>query len=132
MNSFKKKKYAQKYYSYIRNKEYPTDAIYVANNTGLTVEQILLIRNYIFCSKSWLGLKKSQARFDIARSWKRLSGHNCNYYAHDMLLVCQVLYEIKLVSNGLSKHKAHMKARKRYNYELENRNFYKRKRFEML
>lgn len=126
--------HANEYYESIRNREYPTDIFYIVKNTGFTIEQVSLVRDYIFTGYHMLstGFSRFDPSFEMAESWRRLSSKDGKFYDHDALLIFHELYEIQLVISGETQTKAHKKATKEYNYQLESTLFYRRQGFEML
>lgn len=76
-------------------------------------------------------LRSGYRRFDadlmIAQSWLRLSERNANnIQRHDLILIYHELYEIRLLlaDNNLHQASAHEQAQRRYNYNLEAKQFY--------
>jgi hypothetical protein len=118
---------AERMYKEIRNRK--TDYINVARNTGFSVEQTKIVKNYLFYDRHLIGNEFTQfsASYEIAQSWRRLSERTPNNIEdHDVLLLQHELYEIgMLVSNNqCSQSYAHMKAEAMYNYSKASRDFY--------
>lgn len=125
--------YSAKMYEQIRNRR--TDYLIVAKNTGYSIEQIQIVKNYLFKDYHYLNGSTMTARFDvsyeIAESWRRLSERKGrNIQPHDMLLLQHELYEIQLLLNNprMSQNTAHNMASKKYPYDVESEKFYRMRR----
>lgn len=119
-------KHARAYYESIRNRDYPIDILYIAKNTNFTIEQVSLIRDYIFTGYHLLstGFSRFEPCYEMAESWRRLSSKDGKYYEHDALMLFHELYEIALVHNGTSQAKAHELASQQYDYQTASDTFY--------
>lgn len=105
------------------------DYINVARNSGCSLEQAKVIKDYIFSNMHELrsGYRRFDADLMIAQSWLRLSERNANnIQKHDLILLYHELYEIRLLlsDNNLHQASAHEQAQKKYNYSLEVKQFY--------
>lgn len=123
---------AEELYEQIRKRR--KDYINVARNSGCSLEQAKVIKDYIF--NNMHELRRGYRRFDadlmIAQSWLRLSERNANnIQKHDLTLLYHELYEIRLLlsDNNLHQAAAHEQAQEKYNYNLEARQFYARHGF---
>lgn len=111
-----------------------TDCEKISKNTGLSEERVFLVKAYIFFSQHRLvdGIKRFDPSYEMAESWRRLSGKNKQHIQpHDLLLLKHELYEIGLIlKEGVSQLDAHIKASVRYNYAKESASFYARNGFK--
>lgn len=131
LNIYSKKaeKYAEQMYMQISRRK--TDCINVAKNSKFTMEQVTVIKNYLFkdCHELSYGYAPFTPSYDIAESWRRLSEkHGKNVQKHDLLLLYHELCEIKLVLDGVAQSEAHDIASKKYNYQSASEKFYGVKR----
>lgn len=131
--SFEAENHAAKFYTAILKRD--TDIVYIAHNTGFSIEQIQLIKYYLF--RSLHTRFGHTSRFDpdysIAESWRRLSSKDGkNIQKHDVLLLYHELYEINLLLNNtnLSQQDAHKLAEQKYNYGAVAKSFYKNQKFK--
>ena len=122
-------RHADMMYEAIRRRS--TDYLVIAKNTGFTIEQVQIIKNYLFKDKHYLKGSTLTSRFDptfeIAESWRRLSEKGGkNIKSHDVLLLHHELYEIMLLltDKNMSQNRAHILATDKYNYQLESEKFY--------
>lgn len=81
------KEHAKRFYEAMRHTN--SDVIRIAENTGLSREQVLMIKNYLFVDEHWLrdGLARFDPSFEIAQSWQRLAGKRENILPHDLTLL---------------------------------------------
>lgn len=118
-------KHAEMYYETIR--KYKDDIQSIANNTGYSYEQIKVIKDYLFYDEHELGdnvVKRFDASFEIAESWRRLMiGKDIK--KHDLILIQHELCEMSLVEQGYSQDEAHIKTCEYYNYPVESSVYYK-------
>ena len=93
----------------------------IAENTGFTYDQILLVKNYLFMDVHRLGdvEQRFDASFEIAESWRRLAYDPDNIKHHDLTLLHHELMEMRLVNEGLEQDEAHLITSRKYNYALE-------------
>lgn len=122
--------YTRKMYEQIRNRR--TDYLVVAKNTGFSIEQVQVIKNYLFKDYHYLNGSTMTSRFDdsyeIAESWRRLSERNGkNIQRHDVLLLYHELYEVQLLlsSPEMSQNMAHKLASMKYPYDRESEKYYR-------
>ena len=120
------RKHAELYYKEIRS--FTTDVEKIANNTGFSYEQILLVKNYLFMDKHVLEKgcepRYFDACFEIAESWQRLAGMSTEICTHDVTLIKHELMEMELVGKGYSQEDAHNMTNKLYNYTEESDAYY--------
>lgn len=126
-NTSKAIEQAFKMYEQIRRRK--TDCLNIARNTGFSIEQVQIIKNYIFYDSHKLtyGYSQFYPCYEMAESWRRLSEKNgINVQKHDVLLLYHELYEISLLisNSNYSQSHAHFEAEKKYNYSLESDRFY--------
>lgn len=129
-DSKRAKDYAKRMYEEIRNRR--TDYLYVSKNTGFSIEQVQVVKNYLFKDFHYLRGETMVSRFDesyeIAESWKRLSekdGRHIQY--HDTLLIPHELCEIQLLlaNSKMSQNVAHRYASNMYPYDIESEKYYR-------
>jgi hypothetical protein len=123
--------HAKKMYESIRRRT--SDYEKIAENTGFSIEQIQIVKNYIFNSRHVLPNsnfpKRFHESFEIAESWKRLSEKGGkNIKPHDVLLLYHEIFEICLLlsNDTMTQEKAHLEATRKYNYQRQSDIFYHR------
>jgi len=118
-------KHAELYYPEIRKMS--TDVEKIAQNTGFTIDQIRLVKNYLFIYEHDLDgkIKQFDPCFQIAESWRRLAFDKDNIKPHDILLLQHELQELQLVSTGIPQNEAHDLTNKIYNYQKASDNYYR-------
>lgn len=118
-------RHADLYYESIRNR-LPTEADTIARRTGFTVNQILLIRNYLFIQEHELdtGYHRFDSSFEIAQSWQRLSDPNLEIKPHDITLLNHELLEMRYIRQGMTQEAAHLLASEEHDYTTESINYY--------
>lgn len=127
INSKEARIHTKSMYEQIRNRR--TDCINVSVNSGFTLEQVTIIKNYLFkdCHELSYGYMPFEPSYDIAESWRRLSeksGKNIKH--HDIILLYHELLEIQILLQGRCTQKeAHELASKQYNYHLLSDNYYR-------
>lgn len=121
--------HAERYYKSVRS--CTTDCEKISKNTGKSVEIISLIKGYIFLMQHSLyeGFKTFYPSYEMAESWRRLSGDKRHIQPHDLLLLEHELLEIKYIISGLPQHEAHDKANSIYNYTNACSLFYLHQKF---
>lgn len=123
-------KHAKKYYEEIRHR---TDDIQkIVEFTGLTTDQVLKVKNYLFIDTHNLitGIKRFDPCFEIAETWQRLSDMQEYVQPHDLLLIPHELLEMSYIDAGLSQYNAHLESCKPFNYPKETDKFYEKLRTE--
>ena len=117
-------KHAELYYQEIRS--FSTDVDKIARNTGLSYDQVMLIKNYLFVDEHYLEgeIRRFDANFEIAESWRRLAFDPKNIQPHDILLLQHEMHEYKLILQGYSQTDAHNKTNQFYNYTKASKEFY--------
>ena len=98
------------------------DCFTVANNSGFTIEQIQLVKYYVFFEKHYNRRNKFvpfEPSYDMAESWRRLSEKSGkNIKPHDILLLKHELLEIAILTQcNISQMEAHEIANRKYNYQ---------------
>lgn len=111
-----------------------TDFINVARHTGFSIEQIQIVKHYLFRSIHIMSYKTGSFDPDyaIAESWRRLSSKDGkNIQKHDVLLIYHELYEIELLlrNQNMTQQEAHNLAEQKYNYGLAVKRFYSGQKF---
>lgn len=110
-------KHAETYYESVRKRNTKNEITKIAQNTGFSQEDILVVYNHIFENKYVLGgvHKRFDPDYDMAISWERLfSGKNIQ--EHDLILFKHELMESKLMSQGVDYDTAHGETQKKYDY----------------
>ncbi len=117
-------RHAEMYYEEIRNNH--ADVARIAQNTTLTYDQALLIKQYLFFNVHDLDgeIRRFDPSFEIAQSWQRLAFEPQNIKPHDLTLLSHELKEISLVNQGMSQHDAHIEAAELYPYGRECQEYY--------
>lgn len=124
---FKARATAEDLYDQFRRRN---DCATVARNTGFSIEQVQIVKYYIFFERHYNKLGEFERFFpsyDMAESWRRLSEKKGNgIKPHDMTLLRHELYEIALLLNDstLSQAQAHELANNVHNYQLESDRYY--------
>lgn len=120
---------AVKLYDQFRRRD---DCETVANNTGFSLEQIQMVKYYVFYAKH-LNMMGDFERFipsyDMAESWRRLSVKHPKQgiiKTHDILLIQHELLEMQLLisNSNITQMQAHNMANHTYNYQQASDNFY--------
>lgn len=116
-------KHALQYYESVRKMK--TDYIKIAKNTGIDVDEVKYIKNYLFVDEHELltGRKRFDPSYQISESWRRLIDGK-NIQKHDLILLKHEVLERKLILSGLSQDEAHIQASKKYNYTKEAGEYY--------
>lgn len=116
--------HAKMYYEEIRHNH--ADVKKIAENTGFTVDQILMIKNFLFIDVHDLEgkIRRFDESFGIAESWRRLAFDPEHIQYHDLTLLKHELYERKLMLSGKTQEEAHTIASKKYDYTKEMTLFY--------
>ncbi|MBQ3573793.1 MAG: hypothetical protein IJA16_04280, partial [Clostridia bacterium] len=120
--------FAESYYEEVRH--YTTDAQKVSENMGISYEDALRIKNYLFVDNSKYNDETGvwepfDADCAIAHSWQRLMlGRDIK--PHDRTLILHELYEMELKKKykWLSHDDAHEMASKKYDYAKESKRYY--------
>lgn len=117
--------HAKMYYEEIRHMT--TDVKKIAENTGFTESQIMLVKQYLFIAEHELfgGFRRFVPCFEISESWRRLAFDKDNIQPHDLILIRHELKEMGLVAQGLSQEEAHEITSREYNYSAAYKDFYK-------
>lgn len=116
-------KHAERYYGLVRSMT--TDVKKIAETTGYSEQEIQSIKNYIFIDEHDLGdqgVRQFDPDYMMGESWRRLIEGKPEQ--HDLTLIHHEILEKKLMQDGMSQEKAHIKASAKYNYDKEAREFY--------
>lgn len=116
-------KHAERYYGLVRSMT--TDVKKIAETTGYSEQEIQGIKNYIFIDEHDLGdqgVRQFDPDYMMGESWRRLIEGKPEQ--HDLTLIHHEILEKKLMQEGMSQEKAHIKASAKYNYDKEAREFY--------
>lgn len=115
--------HAIQYYESVRKMK--TDYIKIAKNTGIEIDEIKRIKNYLFVDEHELltGKKRFDPSYQISESWRRLIDGK-NIQKHDLTLLKHEILERNLILSGLSQDEAHIQASKKYNYNKEASEYY--------
>ena len=117
---------ASKLYEQFRRRD---DCFTVATNSRFTIEQIQLVKYYVFFEKHYNSdneFERFAPSYDMAESWRRLSEKSGkNIKPHDILLLKHELLEISMLTQcNISQMKAHEIANKTYNYQQASDAYY--------
>lgn len=124
---------AERLYANIRKRS--TDCYKIYKNTSFSIEQVQIIKNYIFNDSHNINVngrymyRRFFPSYDIAESWKRLSETKPdNILKHDIMLLCHELTEIMILlkNPGYIQKFAHDLANEKYNYQLASDEYYRR------
>lgn len=124
---------AEKSYGNIRRRT--MDCYKIHRNTSFSIEQLQVIKNYIFSDGHYIRVngkyvyRRFYPSYDIAESWRRLSQEKPdNILKHDIMLLYHELTEIKILLNnsGYAQDFAHKLANEKYNYQLLSDEYYRR------
>ena len=116
--------HAKLYYEEIRKNH--SDVKRIAENTGFSADQIMLVKNYLFLDVHELddGIRRFDVSFEIAESWRRLAFDPNQIKPHDLTLLNHELMELRLVSEGIPQDEAHVITSRKYNYSRESFDYY--------
>ena len=109
--------HAKRFYEGMRHRK--DDVASISMNTGISVETIQKIKNFVFIEYHNLedGYKRFYPNADMADSWQRMiSGR---FREVDLLLIKHELLEMEYIEAGFSQKEAHEKANETHNYGLE-------------
>lgn len=119
------KRHAEMYYESVRHKT--NDVNRISQNTGIPVEEIQRIKNYLFMDEHDLeenGKRRFYPDFSIAQSWQRLESGK-DIQPHDLTLLRHEVEERRLmIEEGMTQSEAHTEACKKYNYPREAEAYY--------
>ena len=123
---------AENLYEQFRNRNKFNNCRHIANHTGFSIEQIVIVRDYIFENCHWRRDGRF-ARFDpnyaMAESWRRLSEvDGVHIEPHDILMLQHELYEIDILLHNpkYSVTMAHEIAEQKYNYSEASKEYYEK------
>lgn len=125
-NSIEAMEHAEKYYGFIRSYKYDVERI--AENTDFSIEQINMVKNYIFYDMHQLddGYRRFDADFCMAQSWQRLAFEPENIQKHDIVLIQHELREMIYVADGMPYRDAHIKScEDGYDYPILCKEYYR-------
>lgn len=119
------RRHAEMYYESVRHKT--NDVSRISQNTGIPVEEIQRIKNYLFMDEHDLednGKRRFYPDFSIAQSWQRLESGK-DILPHDLTLLRHEVEERRLmIEEGMTQSEAHTEACKKYNYPREAEAYY--------
>ena len=124
-SSERAEKHARMFYEEMRKNH--SDVAKIAENTGLSIEDVLHVKNFLFIDVHALAdgkIRRFDESFAIAESWRRLAFDPEHIQKHDLTLLRHELYERKLIAQGLTQRQAHEKASLKYDYPREMQAFY--------
>ena len=123
-DSKRAEEHAKLYYESVRHMK--NDVQQIAKNTGLSEQDIALIKQFIFLDEHDLGengIRRFFPSFEIAQSWQRLiDGKSIKH--RDLTLLYHEIMERQLMLEGMTQEKAHMEASREYNYTKEVEEYY--------
>lgn len=106
------------------------DCAKIANRTNFSIEQIMIVRDYIFENCHWRRdgrFRTFDPDYAMAESWGRLIEKNfAHIEPHDVLMLQHELYEITILLQNpdYSVTTAHEIAEQEYNYSKASREYY--------
>lgn len=116
--------HAFSYYESVRHMK--NDVSMIAKNTGFSVDDIQIVKNFIFMDKHDLGNGEFEyfyPSYTMAQSWQRLiDGKDIKH--HDITLLKHEIMEHSLIEKGYSQSDAHLITSKKYNYDKEATEYY--------
>ncbi len=121
---------AEKLYEEFRNRNKFDNCRHIANHTGFSIEQIIIIRDYIFENCHWRRdgrFARLDPNYAMAESWRRLSEvDGVHIEPHNMLMLQHELYEIDILLRNpkYSITMAHEIAEQKYNYSEASKKYY--------
>lgn len=122
------KEHAKRAYDGIRRQA--TDCIKIAANTDFSVEQVSLIKGYIFYDQhEFAGFVRFSPSYEMAESWRRLSGRRGSVQPHNIVLLQHEFLEIQYILQGYNQDNAHTMASAQYDYKRASDEFYARNDF---
>lgn len=111
--------HAERYYESVRHMK--SDAQRIAKNTGLSVQDVLAVKHFLFEELHDLeenGIRRFYPDYDIAQSWQRLI-EGKRIQPHDLTLLRHELLEQQLMHDGKTQSEAHEAASEVYDYAKE-------------
>lgn len=119
---------ATKLYEQFRRRD---DCGTISRNTGFSIEQIQLVKYYVFFASHYNKLgefERFTPSYDMAESWRRLSEKSGRgIKPHDILILKHELTEITILAlnTGVIQSQAHYEANKHFNYQEAADNYYR-------
>ena len=115
--------HADRYYESVRHMT--NDVQRIADNTGLSKEEIAKIKDFIFMQKHDLGgeYKYFDSSYEMAQTWQRLIDGK-NIQQHDLTLLRHEKMERELMAQGYSQDEAHKITSRKYDYAREAEAYY--------
>lgn len=124
---------ASRLYENIRHRS--MDCYKISKSTPFSIDQIQVIKNYIFCDSHYIlnndkyEFRRFHPSYDIAESWIRLASNKKqqNIMQHDMILLYHELSEIMILLQHpeYTQNFAHTLANKKYDYQSASDSYYK-------
>ena len=119
------KRHAEMYYESVQHKD--NDVKRISTNTGISINEIQQIKNYLFIDEHDLeenGVRRFFPDFMIAQSWQRLESGK-DIQPHDLTLLHHEIEERRLmVEEHLTQSEAHLRACEKFNYPKEAEEYY--------
>ena len=122
-DSKRAQEHADRYYESVRHMT--NDVNRIASNTGFSVEDISIIKDFVFMQKHELDgkIERFAPSFEMSQSWQRLIDGK-NIQPHDITLLKHELMERELMKKGFSQDEAHIRTSQKYNYAREAAEYY--------
>ena len=123
--------HADLYYEEIRHMN--TDCERIVENTSFTMEQVLMIKHYLFLDEHNIDgvVRRFDSTFQIAESWRRLAFDKTNIQPHDLILLNHELLEMSYLNQGYSQQEAHSLANEKYDYHSASIQYYEEMGFDI-
>jgi len=109
--------HAARYYEEIRRRS--SDVAAIAENTGISIEEIEAVKRHVFFNEYNLGEdapRRFDPSYDMAVSWQRLIDGK-NIKEMDMVMLRHEILEHDYMASGMTYEQAHKHANERHNYE---------------
>lgn len=129
-NDLRSLKKAKNLYEQFRNINKFENCGRIANHTRFSIEQLIIIRDYIFENCHWRRdgkFERFDPNYEMAESWRRLSEKSgIHIKPHDVLMLEHELYEIEILlhHSDYSVTMAHEIAEQKYNYAKASKEYY--------
>lgn len=110
--------HAARYYEEVRHRT--TDVAAISRNTGVSAEDIEIVKQHVFFAKHDLGddePRRFDPSYDMAVSWQKLI-EGRNIHEMDTVMLQHELLEAHYMAGGMGYRQAHRLTNKQHNYEV--------------